>query len=464
MPEIDLLGIHGGSVIAPAGYGKTQCIVDSVAEHTGAKPVLILTHTNAGVYALQHRLRSAGARNDQYRLGTIDGWSRKLVQTFPGSSEYEINPTTAPDYAATLTAAINTISNPGIQRILRGTYSHLLVDEYQDCSLAQHNLVRQLAEQLPTCVLGDPLQAIFDIGGTVLADWGEHVATTFPHTVELETPWRWRNAGADALGEWLVHARQQLLVNAPIDLHRAPGCVTFHPTGGPNTQRAIDNQVRFAHRNDDGRLLIIDSSAATAVRQRRAARCQGVSLVESVDLAELREVFRRLDDGADLGEATLEIARTCMTRINDACSANRLRSLRSGSARSAASQTEQAVLDIADARSAAVALRALADHSDTRVYRWGQLGPAIESFNLYVSGRYQSYVAAFTAQRELARVSGRSLPRRALGSTLLLKGLEAENVLVLDAHRLSSRHLYVALSRASQRLTICGERGSGLLG
>jgi hypothetical protein len=57
--------------------------------------------------------------------------------------------------------------------------------------------------------------------------------------------------------------------------------------------------------------------------------------------------------------------------------------------------------------------------------------------------------------REQTRLLGRPLPRRAVGSTLLLKGLEAEVVVVLNAQRLNARNLYVAITRGSRMVTIC---------
>ncbi|WP_420893472.1 hypothetical protein [Pseudomonas orientalis] len=38
----------------------------------------------------------------------------------------------------------------------------MFVDEYQDCTLPQHQIIAWLATALPNCVLCDPLQAILD--------------------------------------------------------------------------------------------------------------------------------------------------------------------------------------------------------------------------------------------------------------------------------------------------------------
>ncbi len=49
----------------------------------------------------------------------------------------------------------------------------------------------------------------------------------------------------------------------------------------------------------------------------------------------------------------------------------------------------------------------------------------------------------------------RPVPVRAVGSTLLLKGLEADISVVLDAGPFGPEHLYVAMTRGAQRLVVC---------
>jgi len=84
--EIDLFAIERGSITAPAGCGKTQLIAETLIAHTQSKPILVLTHTNAGVAALRARLRRAGVPNSAYRVSTIDGFSMRLIAKFPARS------------------------------------------------------------------------------------------------------------------------------------------------------------------------------------------------------------------------------------------------------------------------------------------------------------------------------------------------------------------------------------------
>jgi AAA domain len=202
--EIDLLTIQRGLVVAPAGCGKTQLICDALARYNGRKPILVLTHTNAGVVALRNRLAKAGVNLATYHLATIDGWAIRLVTTFPERSGYGMVIPAQPNYPAIRKAAYRLLKEGHIANTLRASYAKLIVDEHQDCSIYQHAIVYYAAMVLPTCILGDPLQAIFGFGDDNLAEWEKHVCTHFPVVAELARPWRWINAKTETLGNWLL--------------------------------------------------------------------------------------------------------------------------------------------------------------------------------------------------------------------------------------------------------------------
>ena len=61
-------------------------------------------------------------------------------------------------------------------------------------------------------------------------------------------------------------------------------------------------------------------------------------------------------------------------------------------------------------------------------------------------------------ERERSRLIGRPLARRTVGSTLLLKGLEADIAVILDAADMDRRHLYVGMTRGAKRLIICSKQ------
>ena len=65
--EIDLRAVERGTITAPAGCGKTELIAQTLRAHRESKPILVLTHTNAGVAALRARLDRAGGPTKAYR-------------------------------------------------------------------------------------------------------------------------------------------------------------------------------------------------------------------------------------------------------------------------------------------------------------------------------------------------------------------------------------------------------------
>jgi len=57
--------------------------------------------------------------------------------------------------------------------------------------------------------------------------------------------------------------------------------------------------------------------------------------------------------------------------------------------------------------------------------------------------------------REEHRAGQRTVAQRSVGSTLLLKGLEADMAVILNASEMDARHLYVAMTRGARRLVVC---------
>ena len=197
--EIDILEVERAAVTAPAGCGKTQLIANALSRHPDRKPILVLTHTNAGVAALRQRLDRDAVPAWRYRLATIDGFAMRLISTFPKRSGHDpailklLNP--GSDYPAIREAAVALLDAGHLNDILPSTYGRLFVDEYQDCSLIQHALPVGMARALPTCVLGDPMQAIFGFKGNQLVDWDQDVHKRFApagafYTLAMDQRWR----------------------------------------------------------------------------------------------------------------------------------------------------------------------------------------------------------------------------------------------------------------------------------
>src|SRR5690606_8203698 len=98
-------------------------------------------------------------------------------------------------------------------------------------------------------------------------------------------------------------------------------------------------------------------------------------------------------------------------------------------------------------------LESLTQQRDTRVYRPDVLHCCLAA--LRVAGGEGGFLSAAIRARERNRHRGKPLGKRAIGSTLLLKGLEADVVVVLEPEQMTEQHLYVARTRGSRRVVVC---------
>lgn len=461
--EPDLLAAPRGLIVAPAGCGKTHAIVSALQRHRSSKPILVLTHTNAGVAALRQRLRGVQVPRAAYRLTTIDGWAMRLVATFPMRSSCPTASTPRePNYRQIRENAALLLKSGHIARILAASYDRLFVDEYQDCSTRQHRMVAAAADCLPTLVLGDPLQAIFSFDRLdPLPDWADDICRVFPPISELSHPWRWRNVGNNELGDWLAVVRASLLAGRAIDLASAPNCVRWVQLRDDASDHATQlNAARCTNRTSQQSGLIIGDSKSEGSRHRIAKSVRGVVTVEPVDLRSLTDFAARLErcDGREL-RVTLDFVRSLVTKVNPNGLLKRVEVLKNGSARNPPNEVEQAALNLCESptlEAVANLLDACSRRPGGRVFRPEILRASLRALQLSQAGSGKVSLSESAIRiREEGRALGRRLPSVGIGSTLLLKGLEADHVVVLNAANLDANNLYVALTRGSRTITVC---------
>lgn len=460
-PEIDLLVVNRGSVTAPAGCGKTQQIAEALGAHRGRQPILVLTHTNAGVAALRARLAQASVLSSAYRVATIDGFAMRLVAKFPQRSGLPAavldlaNP--AQDYPAIRAAAARLLQAGHITQSLRASYSRLLVDEYQDCNLPQHNMIAWAAQVLPTCVLGDPMQAIFGFAGP-LVNWQTDVEAHFPSVGVLQTPWRWRRAGTPALGQWLLDVRAQLQAGQSVDLQTAPPEVQWVPLQPATTDAQRRQAAMVSGNGGQQSVLVIGDSRRPASRNNFASQTPGTTVVERVDLPELIQFARTFDPtAADPLAVLVGFAASVMTGVGAAQLLDRVRVLRFGRPQVPPTPIEAAAVAFANSPSMLEAQRfliTLSRDAQTRVYR-PELLHACQAALQTAQGSPAGLYAAALQIRERQRHTGRTQSRRRVGSTLLLKGLEADVAVILAPREMTAQHLYVAMTRGARQLIVC---------
>jgi hypothetical protein len=458
-----VLGPELGLIVAPAGCGKTHLITETLKINAG-KPYLVLTHTTAGVDALKQRLKRLGVPNSHFSVATIDGWARRIANMFPASCDVRATPDNPRVFYPELRRNVhNYVSSGHIAEIIRSSYSRLLVDEYQDCNADQHALICSLSDVLPTIVFGDPMQCIFNFGGP-MPHWDNDVKSRFPVISELTTPWRWINAGAPDLGKWILNCRELLLHGRSIDLSSCPNYVYWNQLRG-NAQ--IDNQnqsqAQYRIRNDNDAndsLLVIGDSRNSRSRHNFASSSRGIEVVEPVDLSDVTDIATRIDNstGEELSNQILASVSLMMTGVGKSSLIKRMPTILAGRNRTPATQVELAVKDViesSDKSSIDNLLSTLELNADTRLFRRSAFSALKSAVSLSISDPTKTTKQAAEVIREQRRHQGdRRIPRRAIGSTLLLKGLEADHSLILDAGAMNSHNLYVALSRGAKTITV----------
>ena len=462
MPEVSevLAAARRAYLIAPAGCGKTEVIADAVAQSSGRQ--LILTHTHAGVETLRSRLRKKGVPSNRFHVDTIASWSLRYAHSYPHLSGLAEDPTliAGKDWNRVYECADVLLSSRVAREVVQRSYSGLFVDEYQDCGVRHHAIVMRLAELLPCRLLGDPLQGIFDFGGDLI-DWEKDVDRNFERLPDLLTPWRWSAAGggSEALGSWLLEVREMLMNGRDVDLSVAPGCVDWKQHDPSNNADMLKHCGKKAELR--GSVIIVHRFPNLCHRLAKDLSGQ----YQSMDEMEAKDLMRHasLIDEARGTEAALliDFAAECMVGIATALKplADRYRSGNlATSGQRAAYLGLVSALDLVARSPAPQAMLAVltairrecADCKMCRQELWTEMRRALANM---AETSMLLRECAWTV-RNNTRVSGRQSHRLMVSRTLLVKGLEFDHAIILEANLLSPKNLYVALTRAKQTLTV----------
>ncbi len=457
--------LRRGSIVAAAGCGKTEQIARGVI--VSGRRRLVLTHTHAGVDALTRRLKKHNVLSDKYRLDTIAGWCLRFAAAFPNRSGISaVEPKSTAEWDAVYNAAVKLIDSGAVDGVIASSYGGCFVDEYQDCTKHQHAVIQRLANHLPTCVFGDPLQAIFDFRGQQPVDWELDVFPTFVREGELITPWRWKNAGNFALAEWLQTVRQAMESGSALDLTMLPEGVTriALPTDIRFQQGAIVRQcldsMGEAHL---GNLIVIGDSKSANRRSALAQKLakQGFTNIEPVGCKDIFSAAKAIDSstGVDRFKALLQFAEKCMTGTNRTEFEKAVRAHQQGRRLGQAKfgvllSLANAVITTGGDNAMLAFLGALQSHAGVHLYRREMFCAMKSALQVKATREIGNLNDAIWEVQNRSRHIGRRLGNRSIGSTLLVKGLEFDRSIVLYSGAMSPKDWYVALTRATQRIRI----------
>lgn len=447
------------SVTLPAGAGKTELIaaaVAKVAQRGGS--CLVLTHTHAGVDALRRRMQKFGVPKDQVLVRTIDSWSYDLIAHFPDLSGLTVPG--APDWSMSTEyhrAAARAVRSRAVKRMLQVTYTHMFVDEYQDCLVDQHELILAMSAAIPTAVFGDPLQSLFNFGRNQPINWRSDVVANFPGVEVEHIPRRWE-PDHRALGSWLVEIREYLLNGETIDL--AAGPVSWLRRNGYNTHVGVCfDALKF-----DGTVAVLGQFRADCVKA--ASSLKGsYSVMEALDEKLPMALAETIDagEGSAIVAAVVEFAAACSIGMSKHIPSARRKQLADGKSfsirKAELRPAYDALMRLRSDPSPVTVLRALdllRSLPEVAIHcreAWGEITEAVA-----IAGTDECIVAdALHRTRNRSRSIGRRSVKRVVSRPLLVKGLEFDHVIILNPERYSAQELYVALTRGSKSVTVISE-------
>ena len=448
-------------LIAPAGCGKTHLIAEAVAKHNSGRE-LVLTHTHAGVDSVRRKLKKLGARTATVHVDTIAGWALTYVSAFPATTGMGAEATTNPDWSKVYKAATSLVSRSAIAKVLLASYSGVYVDEYQDCTVEQHELIRVLSQLIPCRLLGDPLQGIFEFKNNPVIDWDLHVAGEFPALPSLSTPWRWKDTCPE-LGTWLITVRRLIESGNPIDLKQAPQSAVRwvrlpdDKTYQSNTQRDVCHRAP----TDGGTILAVlqwENQCNNLVR----SLAPMFHNIETIECDDLKTFAVGVDSSAGVDRLSLleQFGMECFSGFQAEMKTVFI-AARKGEWVKTRPLKHQRVLDalrvaLGDGTSSSICLflESLTAVDAIKLWRKELFNAMRQALREHSAGDVQTLAEAVSLTRNRTRHIGRRLPLRVISRTLLVKGLEFDHCLILDADALRSKDLYVAMTRPMKSLTI----------
>ena len=447
-----------GFIVAPAGCGKTHLIADAVINYGNARE-LILTHTHAGVDSIRRKIRALNPTKKNFQIETIDGFILRYVSNFPHTSGWNSTLDDV-DWASVRDRGICLFKKDFVKKIIAATYSGLYVDEYQDCCLEQHAIILELSAVLPARVLGDHLQGIFNFGQNQIVDWERDVKSNFSEIGELNTPWRWNNAGNSDLGNWVSALRQTIINNSGIVLTNLPNSIKWI---NANSQSDVIRECFsvLSRINANECVVIIGLANQPQRTYSIASKLRGqYGVIEPLESKDLKKIIGKLTDSCAYKRAIalLDIAVLCFSGINKTIlrqeySALEKRQLPNRRKQLIISDPLKAFIGNNNLESMISFFDSFKQFPNSHLFR-KELYFEISKILRESSRAGISLKDALIKVRENTRRWGRRIPKRAIARTVLIKGLEFDHAIVLDADSFDSKNLYVALTRASKTITI----------
>lgn len=466
-------------VIAPAGYGKTHSLAECLNYTPDDQKQLILTHTHAGIASIKEKINSFSIPSSKYHIETITGFAQKYVLSFycgtdlpdQGDSKY---------FTVIIEKAKDIFSLESVKKIIRYTYNGLFVDEYQDCTKSQHQMILQLSDVLPTHILGDPLQGIFSFAPNLTVDF-ERDLISFDVRETLEIPWRWHKEGnSKTLGESLKKIREILYNGDKIIKLRQYEGVSFYKINSRDLYdyKSFYRQTlqKIINKQEYHSLLILlpDDHRSTNIELRSNLLAQidpfkQLILLEAIDDKDYYEISQNIDllikERCGLDDLTSLIYSILLKLFNRTIVEKWVKDNKLISKKNQHKSNHLVLKDMFVSFSRQPSLVKLREiltfmqnNLQFKTKRKYLVKSIFNALEVSITEKITVY-DAMKQQKNMIRRMGRKVYGKCFGTTLLTKGLEFETVVLLDAHAFSDcKHFYVAITRACKKLIIFSEQ------
>ena len=464
--------------IAPAGYGKTYSIVEALKYTQGRQ--LILTHTHAGVSSIKEKIKKSKIESSKYKVETISSFAQKYANSFYVGEDKPSEDKPKIYHPFVVNFTIELFKDSLVSKVFISTYSGLFVDEYQDCTQEQHNMIMTLSNLVPTRILGDPLQGIFeDINKSKIDFPLDLLNNDFIEAPSLAIPNRWlHNENNETLGNKFIKIRDDLEKRQPIDLDylQCKGVRVFI-----NKTSDIQEQIKFCSQkiklllgNENFKSLLIiipeGSDGKGNIHQRANFKSRidpgnKLTLIEAIDHESYYSISKSLDlmvfESKPMKYLKKEILKKIfnVTIVDNWFNVNGVKS-KKGDNSEKGQYLNSIITELLQDTCLEKILHLLIVLN--KKYKFKGKRPSLyyetlKALKIAVHNR-SSVFDAMIEQRNTVRRMGRKIDGQCIGTTLLTKGLEFDNVVIINANEFTCpKHLYVALTRSCKRLFIFSE-------
>ena len=471
---LEFISKEKSMLIAPAGFGKTHAIAECLKYTRDQGKQLILTHTHAGVGSIKEKIKKEGIPNSSYHVETITSFAQKYVLSFYTGTDIPAQEDSKNYYPFILEKAIELFKLKPIRRIVLVSYKGLFVDEYQDCTIEQHALIKSISKLFPTRVLGDYLQGIFGFKGETLVNMNDPNQFSEYTTFKLETPWRWIKGENENLGQNLVSIRDLLEKNEPIDLVNFKSVIEIHKMKKSNEFLEFEikdasgnkiknplNKVIWALKKESSLLIIYpndDKNKNSAPRELFIKRFgDDFKLLEAIDDKDFYKLSVTFDNTTPqkIEADIMKLLYKCFTK----------KSIGYWFISSLNNSTELMIFKpvISNIKKLKVeinkgligeTLSLISSLPNMKCFRKDLFRSISSALSEAETNKITVHEAMINKRNSVRRI-GRKVIGKCVGTTLLTKGLEFDTVAIVNAHDFDCpKHLYVAVTRASKRLII----------